>query len=135
LKRIVYIKIIFISLLFSYRKTKQLRNCPCLRLVFLLVIITINSYMFSYRGLSPHKLTPLPGVHKAIQPITTLRLIFSLGDNKGGNHESRREKRLEPLYRRYPDRTVARFFSLVYGEVCRRINDICPIGRLYRACL
>jgi len=40
------------------------RNRPCLRLVLLLVSIVMNTFRFSYRGLSPHKLTPMPGVHR-----------------------------------------------------------------------
>jgi hypothetical protein len=35
---------------------------PCLRLVLLLVSITMNTLRFSYRGLPPHKFTPVPGV-------------------------------------------------------------------------
>jgi hypothetical protein len=27
----------------------------------------MNIYRFSYRGLSPHKFTPMPGVHEGIQ--------------------------------------------------------------------
>jgi hypothetical protein len=39
------------------------RRRPCLRLVLLLVsIITMNTLRFSYRGLSPHKFTPMTGV-------------------------------------------------------------------------
>ncbi len=38
------------------------RRRPCLRLVLLLVSITMNINRFSYRGLSPHKFTPMPGV-------------------------------------------------------------------------
>ena len=41
------------------------RSRPCLRLVLLLVSITMNTFRFSYRGLSPHKFTPMPGVHHA----------------------------------------------------------------------
>jgi hypothetical protein len=29
--------------------------------------ISMNTLRFSYRGLSPHKFTPMPGVHKTIQ--------------------------------------------------------------------
>jgi len=43
------------------------RNRPCLRLILLLVSIVMNTFRFSYRGLSPHKLTPMPGVHKKIE--------------------------------------------------------------------
>ena len=43
------------------------RRRPCLRLVLLLVSITMNTIRFSYRGLSPHKLTPMPGVHQALE--------------------------------------------------------------------
>ena len=39
---------------------------PCLRLVLLIAFFT-NTIWFSYRGLAPHKLTPMPGVHKRIQ--------------------------------------------------------------------
>ena len=43
------------------------QNRPCLRLILLLVSITMNTIRFSYRGLSPHKLTPMPGVHNINQ--------------------------------------------------------------------
>jgi hypothetical protein len=42
------------------------RRRPCLRLVLLLAFIIMNTYRFSYRGLSPHKLTPMPGVHNRL---------------------------------------------------------------------
>ncbi|MEW6110402.1 MAG: hypothetical protein AB1632_14735, partial [Nitrospirota bacterium] len=42
------------------------RRRPCLRLVLLLISIAMNIKRFSYRGLSPHKFTPMPGVHKAL---------------------------------------------------------------------
>ncbi len=29
----------------------------------------MNTSWFSYRGLSPHKFTPMPGVHKTLEPI------------------------------------------------------------------
>jgi hypothetical protein len=39
---------------------------PCLRLA--LLIVSFNQHhRFSYRGLSPHKLTPMPGVHKRVE--------------------------------------------------------------------
>ena len=41
---------------------------PCLRLVLLIVSSNINTIRFSYRGLTPHKFTPMPGVHKLIKP-------------------------------------------------------------------
>ena len=41
------------------------RRRPCLRLVLLLVSIIMNTFRFSYRGLSPHKFTPVPGVHQS----------------------------------------------------------------------
>ncbi len=44
----------------------SLRRRPCLRLVLLVVSIVMNTFRFSYRGLSPHKFTPMPGVHKSI---------------------------------------------------------------------
>jgi hypothetical protein len=40
----------------------------CLRLVLLIVFLIMNTFRFSYRGLPPHKFTPMPGVHKCIQP-------------------------------------------------------------------
>jgi hypothetical protein len=40
---------------------------PCLRLVLLIVSTNINTIRFSYRGLSPHKFTPMPGVHNRLQ--------------------------------------------------------------------
>ena len=43
------------------------RKRPCLRLVLLIAFITYEYLRFSYRGLSPHKLTPMPGVHKLLQ--------------------------------------------------------------------
>ena len=43
------------------------RRRPCLRLVLLLVSIVMNTFRFSYRGLPPHKFTPMPGVHQAFQ--------------------------------------------------------------------
>ena len=39
---------------------------PCLRLVLLIAFFT-NTTWFSYRGLAPHKLTPVPGVHQALE--------------------------------------------------------------------
>src|SRR4030042_4833759 len=39
------------------------RRRPCLRLILLLAFIVMNTYRFSYRRLSPHTLTPVPGVH------------------------------------------------------------------------
>jgi hypothetical protein len=46
------------------------RRRPCLRLVLLLVSITMNTSRFSYRGLSPHKFTPVPGVHISLHGIS-----------------------------------------------------------------
>ena len=34
-------------------------------------------HRFSYRGLSPHKLTPVPGVHNRIEPTGNSRFSFS----------------------------------------------------------
>jgi len=31
-------------------------------------VMSLNITGFTYRGLSPHKFTPMPGVHKAMQP-------------------------------------------------------------------
>jgi hypothetical protein len=45
----------------------------CLRLVLLLVSIVMNTFRFSYRGLSPHKFTPMPGVHQSVNPLNGLR--------------------------------------------------------------
>ncbi len=45
---------------------------PCLRLVLLIVSINIHTSRFSYRGLAPHKLTPMPGVHQSVE-----RMAFS----------------------------------------------------------
>jgi hypothetical protein len=41
----------------------------------------MNTFWFSYRGLSPHKFTPMPGVHEAVQRIRKKRvsLTFVLG--------------------------------------------------------
>ncbi len=44
------------------------RKRPCLRLVLLVVFITMKTSGFSYRGLSPHKFTPVPGVHTRLEP-------------------------------------------------------------------
>jgi len=43
------------------------RRRPCLRLVLLVVSIIMNTFRFSYRGLSPHKFTPMPGVHQEFE--------------------------------------------------------------------
>jgi hypothetical protein len=43
------------------------RDRHCLRLVLLIVFLIMNTFRFSYRGLSPHKFTPMPGVHKRIE--------------------------------------------------------------------
>ena len=45
----------------------------CLRLVLLLVSIVMNTFRFSYRGLSPHKFTPMPGVHNLMEPTRFTR--------------------------------------------------------------
>ena len=50
---------------------------PCLRLVLLLAFIVMNTYRFSYRGLSPHKLTPMPGVHNSIEATRNSLCAFS----------------------------------------------------------
>jgi hypothetical protein len=43
------------------------RRRHCLRLVLLIVFfLSMNTVRFSYRGLSPHKFTPMPGVHKNV---------------------------------------------------------------------
>ena len=52
------------------------RRRPCLRLVLLLVSITMNTSRFSYRGLSPHKFTPMPGVHNVFNQTRNKRLGF-----------------------------------------------------------
>jgi hypothetical protein len=39
---------------------------PCLRLVLVSMLLTWTG--FTYRGLSPHKFTPVPGVHNELQP-------------------------------------------------------------------
>lgn len=46
------------------------RRRPCLRLVLVIASISMNTLRFSYRGLSPHKFTPMSSVHKPIQPDT-----------------------------------------------------------------
>jgi len=43
------------------------RNRPCLRLILLVVSIIMDTLRFSYRGFSPHELTPMLGVHKSPQ--------------------------------------------------------------------
>jgi hypothetical protein len=43
------------------------RRRPCLRLVLLVVFITMKTSGFSYRGLAPHKFTPVPGVHQEFE--------------------------------------------------------------------
>jgi hypothetical protein len=40
---------------------------PCLRLALVSVIFSLTGFM--YRGLAPHKFTPMPDVHEALQPI------------------------------------------------------------------
>ena len=45
----------------------SLRRRPCLRLILLLAFIVMNTYRFSYRGLSPHKLTLMPGCTQVAQ--------------------------------------------------------------------
>ena len=56
------------------------RRRPCLRLVLLLVSITMNTSRLSYRGLSPHKFKPVPGVHKLLSKTRNKRgLIFIFG--------------------------------------------------------
>jgi hypothetical protein len=54
------------------------RNRPCLRLILLLVSIIMNTLRLSYRGLSPHKLTPMPGVHLSIERTRNNLLFFSV---------------------------------------------------------
>ncbi len=43
------------------------RRRPCLRLVLVIASISMNTLRFSYKGLSPHKLTPMPGVHMEVE--------------------------------------------------------------------
>ena len=44
------------------------RRRPCLRLVLgLRCLTTVLGFM--YRGLAPHKFTPMPGVHQSLHPI------------------------------------------------------------------
>jgi hypothetical protein len=50
---------------------------PCLRLVLLLAFIVMKTYRFWYRGLSPHKLTPIPGVHNSIEATRNSLCAFS----------------------------------------------------------
>jgi hypothetical protein len=46
----------------------------------LLVSITMNTIRFSYRGLSPYKLTPMPGVHKSlVRMADSHRTVSSFG--------------------------------------------------------
>jgi hypothetical protein len=42
----------------------------------LIVSIYINTIGFSYRGLTPHKLTPMPGVHDSINLTRNSRVRF-----------------------------------------------------------
>jgi hypothetical protein len=53
------------------------RRRPCLRLVLLVVSITMNTFRFSYRGLSPHKFTPVPGVPQNFPADRCLASFFS----------------------------------------------------------
>jgi len=48
---------------------------------------------FTYRGLSPHKFTPVPGVHKQFQPIKTVERGVRLKDAKNEFHA----KKCRPL--------------------------------------
>jgi hypothetical protein len=38
---------------------------------------------FTYRGLSPHKFTPVPGVHKQFQPTKRLNCLFRATASRG----------------------------------------------------
>gem|GEM_PF-5793997 len=49
------------------------RRRPCLWLVLLPVSIRMNTFWFSYRGLSPHKFTPMLGIHQALKTGRLLR--------------------------------------------------------------
>ena len=49
---------------------------PCLRLILVVAFIRMNTSRFSYRGLPPHKFTPMPGVHKRLNPTRVKRLGF-----------------------------------------------------------
>ena len=66
------------------------RRRHCLRLVLLVTFMNMNIIRFSYRGLSPHKFTPMPGVHKFIQPTPNSRLSFSVSASVAGSADDRR---------------------------------------------
>ena len=59
----------------------------CLRLVLLIVFLIMNTFRFSYRGLpacalhadrSPHKFTPMPGVHYQLERTAATARCFLL---------------------------------------------------------
>ena len=55
---------------------------PCLRLV-LFEVVKMTPSRKMYRGLSPHKIMPMPGTHKAIHPTASVAAIpFAPGDGK-----------------------------------------------------
>jgi len=54
----------------------------------------MNTFRFSYRGLSPHKFTPMPGVHKSlVRMADSHRTVQALGKKR--EEERRREKKRE----------------------------------------
>jgi len=55
---------------------------PCFRLV-LMQMSKMTLAGFTYRGLSPHKLTPMPGVHKGLQPTPQF-----VGSTRSGGENS-----------------------------------------------
>jgi hypothetical protein len=60
---------------------------PCLRLVFVSMFLTLTGFI--YRGLSPHKFTPVPGVHQPLEPIAAHGAapaqLFVVGQDKYSN--------------------------------------------------
>ena len=55
---------------------------PCFRLILVLTVTLLTG--FTYRGLAPHKFTPMPGVHKRVN--RTARVCFFLKVEKFLNY-------------------------------------------------
>ncbi len=62
---------------FAHRLLSDIRSSlsPCLRLV-LFKGVRMTPFQKMYRGLSPHKIMPIPGIHNQIQMIAPLRSAF-----------------------------------------------------------
>ncbi len=60
----------------------SLRFRPCLRLVLVSMYKSLTG--FRYRGLAPHKFTPMPGVHQSINPTPEIGLWFPAHSRRRG---------------------------------------------------